>query len=139
MGGLLNTEGYNFYSVKFAIAVAAEMLGVLLFAFYGDVTPKEYGAWGNGLALATVGVFQNRSFVLLIVFSRVGELSSDALSRSVIASHQSLSCACSLHHCEYQWRACQSVGDCCDDALGAYHSIQRILLHSGPSCGEHTR
>ena len=82
MGGLLNTEGYNFYSVKFAIAVAAELLGVLLFAFYGDVTPEQYGAWGNGLALATVGALQDRSIVLLIVFSRVGEPSSYALSRA---------------------------------------------------------
>ena len=64
MAGLLNTEGYNFYSLKFVIAVVAELLGVLLFAFYGDTTPKEYAAWGNGLALAIVGVLRSRCHVL---------------------------------------------------------------------------
>ena len=63
MAGLLNTEGYSFYSVKFVIAVASELLGVLLFAFYGDTTPKQYGAWGNGLALAIIGALRTSSAV----------------------------------------------------------------------------
>ena len=63
MAGLLNTEGYDFYSLKFVIAVVTELLGVLIFAFYGDTTPKEYAAWGNGLALAIVGVLRSRCHV----------------------------------------------------------------------------
>lgn len=41
--------------LKFAIAVTAEMLGVLIFAFYSSSAPAEYAAWANGLSLAVVG------------------------------------------------------------------------------------
>ena len=41
--------------LKFAIAVMAEMLGVLIFAFYSSSAPAEYAAWANGLSLAVVG------------------------------------------------------------------------------------
>ena len=55
MPGLLDTKGFHFYSLKFAIAVMAEMLGVLVFAFYSSSSPSEYAAWANGLSLAVAG------------------------------------------------------------------------------------
>ena len=55
MPGLLDTKGFHFYSLKFAIAVMAEMLGVLMFAFYSTSAPSEYAAWANGLSLAFAG------------------------------------------------------------------------------------
>lgn len=58
MPGLLDTKGCNFYTIKFAIAVVAEMLGVFVFAFYSSKTPAEYAAWANGLSLAVVGARQ---------------------------------------------------------------------------------
>ena len=58
MPGLLDTKGCNFYTIKFAIAVVAEMLGVFVFAFYSSKAPAEYAAWANGLSLAVVGARQ---------------------------------------------------------------------------------
>lgn len=55
MPGLLDTKGFQFYSLKFAIAVTAEMIGVLVFAFYSSSAPSEYAAWANGLSLAVAG------------------------------------------------------------------------------------
>ena len=63
MPGLLDTKGFQFYSLKFAIAVTAEMLGVLMFAFYSSSAPSEYAAWANGLSLAVAGRAGNLSVV----------------------------------------------------------------------------
>lgn len=41
------------YTIKFAIAVVAEMLGVFVFAFYSSKAPAEYAAWANGLAVVS--------------------------------------------------------------------------------------
>ena len=56
MPGLLQT-GNSLASLKFVAAFSAELLGVLLFTLYGSVSGRgDYAAWGNGIALAVLGM-----------------------------------------------------------------------------------
>lgn len=55
MPGLLDTDDDTNFSSHFWIAVAAEWLGVLIFAFLGGAAPAASAAWANGIALAVLG------------------------------------------------------------------------------------
>lgn len=56
MPGLLQT-GNSLASLKFVAAFFAELLGVMLFTLYGSVSGRgDYAAWGNGIALAVLGM-----------------------------------------------------------------------------------
>lgn len=123
MAGLLNTEGYSFYSVKFAIAVAAELLGVLLFAFYGDTAPKEYGAWGNGIALAIVGMPLGDKSLLPLLICQIHQIF--------------FTVPCSIHYRQCQRWSCQSLCHGRLHGFWAHSHLEGVVLHSCPDRGQH--
>ncbi len=55
MPGLLDTDDDVNFSVHFWIAVTAEFIGSVLFAFLGGAAAPGNAAWANGIALAVLG------------------------------------------------------------------------------------
>ncbi len=124
MPGLLDTKGFQFYSLKFGIAVTAEMLGVLMFAFYSSSAPSEYAAWANGLSLAVAG----RAGYLSIVIWQPSRMSFRITE---------LVAPCSVYNRQHQRRSSQSScysGHC---VHWAHIPSQSCSVHSCADCWCH--
>ena len=120
MPGLLDTKGFQFYSLKFAIAVTAEMIGVFVFAFYSSSAPSEYAAWANGLSLAVMGRDD------LIV----------ALCKSVRCQHPRCKVwrPCSVYNRQHQRRSSQPSRHSGHSVHWAHISPQSSSIHCCADC-----
>lgn len=100
MPGLLQT-GNSLASLKFLAAFLAELIGVLLFTLYGSVAGRgDYAAWGNGIALAVLGMPPTPTDLPV------------AVNRACVADHLRHFVQRSIRNCKRLWRPSQS---CCDD------------------------
>jgi hypothetical protein len=73
MPGLLLSQGDH--GKKYYAALAAELGGVLLFAFLGGAAPSAVAAWANGIALAVLG----KLFTVLVLHGCTVQACGDLL------------------------------------------------------------